>query len=123
MHTENELGNHCATKGEHTCPSRCIHCHGPHAADDTKCELRPKAIGPPLTKTQVSAVRKINADARLRKQAEAGCVKPAANSTPTQNRAATPAASGQTQPTTIKSINPYEVLIIEDQSMDQVQSQ
>ncbi|CAD6500739.1 BgTH12-06446, partial [Blumeria graminis f. sp. triticale] len=75
-HTENEHGNHCAATGEHTCPTRYVYCHGPHAADDARCELKPKATGPPLTKAQVSAVRKVNADARMRRQAEAGCAKP-----------------------------------------------
>lgn len=40
-HTEQEHKNLCAGPSEHTCPPKCIHCHGPHPADFTKCELRP----------------------------------------------------------------------------------
>ncbi|CCU81843.1 endonuclease/reverse transcriptase [Blumeria hordei DH14] len=61
-------------------------------------DLRPKPSGPPKTKNQVTAIRQINADARLRKQAEAGCIKATASPKTTHTTAATPAEIGQTQP-------------------------
>ena len=34
----------------HTCIARCIHCHGPYAADSLECLLRPQANRAPLTR-------------------------------------------------------------------------
>ena len=121
-HSEKYHANQCGATGQHVCPNRCIHCHGPHPADDVSCDLRPKPSGPPKTKNQVSAIRQINADARLRKQAEAGCIKATASPKTPRTTAATPAEIGQTQPVSVKSINPYEVLLTGDQSNDQAQS-
>ncbi|KAI1005026.1 hypothetical protein K3495_g3187 [Podosphaera aphanis] len=74
-HSENQHSNICATSGAgHTCPNRCIDCHGPHPPNDSTRKLRPKASVSPLAKTQVSSVHNVCAAARLRKQAEAGCV-------------------------------------------------
>ena len=73
-------------------PPRCIHCHGPHIANDTAYELRPKPNPPPKSKPQISAIKKISAEARLRYQAEAGCVKPSPEiSNVTQQIISTPA--------------------------------
>ncbi|KAI1005320.1 hypothetical protein K3495_g2898 [Podosphaera aphanis] len=79
QHTEDGHGNQYAATSEHICPPRCIHCHGPHPADDIKRELRPKASSSPKTKAQVSAIRQISAESRLRRQTEAGCVMPSAD--------------------------------------------
>lgn len=72
-HTEQEHKNLCAGPSEHTCPPKCIHCHGPHPADFIKCELRPCPTKSQKTKTQIAAIRRVFAESRLRSQAEAGC--------------------------------------------------
>ncbi|KAI0995073.1 hypothetical protein K3495_g13108 [Podosphaera aphanis] len=65
-HSENQHSNNCAVSGAgHTCPNRCINCHGLYPANDSTCELRLKASIPPLTKAQVSSVRCVCAAARL----------------------------------------------------------
>ena len=33
-HSENNHSTRCATVSPHTCPARCLHCEGPHPADD-----------------------------------------------------------------------------------------
>ncbi|CCU81551.1 endonuclease/reverse transcriptase [Blumeria hordei DH14] len=97
-HSEKDHANQCGATGQYICPNRCIHYHGPHPADDVSCDLRPKPSGPPKIKNQVTAIRQINADARLWKQAEAGCIKATAKLKTMHTAAATPAEIGQTQP-------------------------
>lgn len=57
----------------HDCPSRCLHCHGPHAADSLECLLRPQPKAAPLSKAQKSQIRQTCAEARLRIRNTAGC--------------------------------------------------
>lgn len=76
---ELENANQCAAKSGHICPPKCIHCHGPHLADIPKFELRPNPSKVSKTKTQITAIRQINAEARLCTQADAGCIKTAKN--------------------------------------------
>ncbi len=71
-HTEEGHTNHCNTPGSHTCPSRCVHCHGPHAADSPECLLRPNP-NTPRTKAQIAEIRKTCSATRLRIRTEAGC--------------------------------------------------
>jgi len=113
-HSEETHGNLCAATGDHTCPCRCIHCHGPHPADDPKCELRPKPSSPPKSKAQVSAIRRIGSEARMRKQAEAGCVKP--TSTLSSTPCGTTTINLRATPSSTRSNNPYEALAVVDQS-------
>ncbi|KAI0996381.1 hypothetical protein K3495_g11799 [Podosphaera aphanis] len=134
QHLENEHGNLCGANGQHTCPNRCIHCHGPHPADDTNCELRPTTSGPPKSKAQVSAIRHINSEARIQRQAVAGC----ANSlttrlpktqveNPDKTVASTPkesivaATAPMASPKSIISRNSYEALVEEPQSDNNMQ--
>lgn len=110
-HLEDKHGNLCAATGAHSCPNRCIHCHGPHSADDKNCELRPKTSGTPKTKAQVSEIRRINAAARMRKQAEAGCVKRTTSSSQTAD--CRRALMTQPAQDSIASHNPYGALAVE----------
>lgn len=129
LHTEIDHTNLCSAEAGHVCPPRCIHCHGPHAADYSNCDLYPKPSGPPKTKSQVSAIRRINAEARMRQQAELGCVKPTTDpslittATSTQNLTASPAAGNKSHPDTARSNNLYAVLDTVEQSNDQIDSQ
>lgn len=129
QHTEIDHTNLCSAQAGHICPPRCIHCHGPHAADYSNCDLRPKPTGPPKTKSQVSAIRRINAEARMRQQAEHGCVKPTTDPSPittvtsTQNITASPAAGNKSHPNTARSNNLYAALDTVEQSNDQIVSQ
>ncbi|CCU76433.1 endonuclease/reverse transcriptase [Blumeria hordei DH14] len=76
QHTEKDHNNLCAAPAGHIYPWRCIHCHGPHPADDPTCELRPQPSNPPKIKSQVIDIRRIFSGACIRCQVEAGCVKP-----------------------------------------------
>ncbi|POS87109.1 hypothetical protein EPUL_000842 [Erysiphe pulchra] len=76
QHSELEHASHCADGSGHICPPNCIHCHGPHPADDPKCELRPNPSRAPKTKTQIFIKCQISSEARLRIQADASYIKP-----------------------------------------------
>jgi hypothetical protein len=58
QHTEEGHTNHCTAVGPHTCPPRCLHCHGPHPADYDQCLLRPSKPGSCFTKAQQAEIRK-----------------------------------------------------------------
>lgn len=73
QHNEQNHKNLCSGPADHTCPPKCIHCHGPHPSDYNKCELRPCPSGNPKTKEQITAIRRVCAGIRLRYQTEAGC--------------------------------------------------
>ena len=54
QHTKENHGCLCAATGDHVCPPRCIHCHGPHPADSLNCPLRPNQSSAPKSKSQMS---------------------------------------------------------------------
>ncbi|KAJ5946737.1 hypothetical protein N7454_003576 [Penicillium verhagenii] len=58
QHTEENHSNRCSTQSPHTCPPRCLHCHGPHPADYEQCLLRPSKTGSRCTKAQQAEIRK-----------------------------------------------------------------
>ncbi len=121
-HSEKQHSNNCAATGaEHICPNRCINCHGPHPANDSSCELRPKASVPPMTKAQVRSIRSAYAAARLRKQAEAGCINHKTNpvQTTTDSSATTNTESASLTST---ANNPYEVPDLEKPRNDQMET-
>ena len=57
----------------HECPPRCIHCHGPHPADDPTCPLRPRPNQRRATKGTRAELRSAGAAARLASRAKSGC--------------------------------------------------
>ena len=73
-HTEETHTTSCTAAKPHSCPARCIHCGGPHPADDLNCPLRPvlKAL---KTKSQKEAITKASKAARSRAVAAAKCSK------------------------------------------------
>jgi hypothetical protein len=73
-HLETEHTSQCNTPHPHTCPPRCLHCGGPHAADDTKCLLRPTIRGP-KTRPEKAAILSSTKPARIRACQAAGCTK------------------------------------------------
>lgn len=76
QHTEEKHVNQCAGPASHSCPPGCIHCHGPHPAHDSACELRPKSSSFWKTKFQITAICRIYTEALFRRQAEMGFIKP-----------------------------------------------
>ena len=71
QHLEN---SHPTCNGSsHVCPPRCIHCHGPHPADDPNCPLRPRPNQKPVTKKAKAELRSAGAAARLASRQKAGC--------------------------------------------------
>lgn len=97
-HIETTHTSKCNTKGPHTCPARCIHCGGPHAADFPQCPLRPihKVL---KTKEQSIATRKIGKAARKRAEAAALCTRISIPDTLMEEELITPTLS-PTIPTT-----------------------
>src|ERR1700726_2099779 len=71
-HSEAEHVTRCTTAQPHTCPARCLHCSGPHAADDLNCPLRPSSKEP-ATKTQRLAITASSSADRKRAVIAAGC--------------------------------------------------
>lgn len=71
-HTEEGHVNRCAAPDPHLCPPRCLHCHGPHVADDPECLLRPKG-NTKYTKSQQAEIRKTCATNLAKARAEKGC--------------------------------------------------
>lgn len=69
----NEANHPICSSTPHDCPSRCLHCHGPHAADSLECLLRPRPNASPLSKAQKTQIRQTCAEARLRICNSAGC--------------------------------------------------
>jgi hypothetical protein len=82
--TEHSEADHpICSSTPHDCPPRCLHCHGPHAADSLECLLRPRPNAPPLSKTQKSQIRQTCAEASLRIRSSAGCSLKTATATET----------------------------------------
>ncbi|POS85577.1 hypothetical protein EPUL_003372 [Erysiphe pulchra] len=87
-----------AGPADHKFPPRCIHCRGPHLSDSSSCELRPKATCPPKSKEQISTIRRMYTEERLKCQTKAGCLKPLAQNSASQikNIASSPLTSNST---------------------------
>src|ERR1700761_6136614 len=73
-HTEEGHSNRCSAPSPHQCPPRCLHCHGPHPADDLGCFLRPSKPSTAFTKTQKSEIRKSCSAALARTRTDLGCL-------------------------------------------------
>lgn len=71
-HTEKDHSTKCNTA--HTCPARCLHCGGPHPADDPHCLLRLTYKGP-KTKSEKQAIQKTSKQTRIRACANAKCTR------------------------------------------------
>ncbi|CCU75642.1 reverse transcriptase [Blumeria hordei DH14] len=134
QHTKENHGCLCAATGDHVCLLRCIHYHWPHPADSLNYPLRPNQSSAPKSKSLVSAIRKICADARLSAQAEAGCVKAPAkdilsassnvNNSSTSSSAQAPSVdhSSSSAAKRVRLNNPFESLADEgDLNEDQMQ--
>ena len=72
QHQEENHTTRCATSGQHSCPARCLHCGGPHTADDTSCPLRPTPHGP-RTESEKKAILETSKLARIRACLAANC--------------------------------------------------
>jgi hypothetical protein len=74
-HSEENHTTRCISAKPHTCPARCMHCGGPHPADDRNCPLRLTHKGPKSKAQREDIIRKQKA-ARTRACANAKCSKP-----------------------------------------------
>lgn len=74
QHQETEHSTRCATPGQHICPARCLHCGGPHTADDMNCPLRPTHRGP-KTRSEKKAILETTKLARIRACTAANCTR------------------------------------------------
>jgi hypothetical protein len=81
-HTEENHTTQCTTTKPHSCPARCMHCGGPHPADDCNCPLRLTHKGP-LSKSQREAITRTQKEARTRACAGVNCSKAKADYIPT----------------------------------------
>jgi hypothetical protein len=72
-HLEEGHHNSCDAPSPHQCPSRCLHCHGPHPADSPTCLLRPDQGRTALTKGQKLEIRKTCSAALSQARLEKGC--------------------------------------------------
>ena len=70
-HSEADHTTYCGTPTPHQCPARCLHCGGPHPADDPSCPLRPAKN--PRSKAEKQAILNITKPARKRACLAAGC--------------------------------------------------
>ena len=104
--TEHSEADHpICSSTPHDCPPRCLHCHGPHAADSLECLLRPRPKAPPLSKTQKSQIRQTSAEARLRIRSSAGCTLTAATESATTTDSMDHTHSDTTDPPITQSLN------------------
>lgn len=55
------------------CKLKCIHCSGPHASDDTTCQLRPKASGAHPSTENKRAIRQAWNETRIRREEDSPC--------------------------------------------------
>lgn len=94
-HLEGNHSTNCTTEGPHTCPARCLHCGGPHAADNMECPLRP-VHGVPKTKSQREAITKAGKSTRARAAAAALCSRTPAPDTPMEEEAVPPSPTPKT---------------------------
>lgn len=93
-HVEEHHSTRCATPHPHQCPHRCLHCGGPHAADDRRCPLKLTFSGP-KTRAERRAILETSKLARIRACTAVNCSKedpisiqidsPSPPSTPTCN--------------------------------------
>lgn len=108
-HPEEGHTTRCATARPHTCPPRCLHCRGPHPANDPKCPLRPthKHNGP-LSKAQQEAIRQSSKAARARACAAAKCSRGPRSPQDTQmaETAPTPTREGLESPDPSPTLTP-----------------
>lgn len=75
-HSEENHSTRCVSAKPHSCPARCVHCGGPHPADDIHCPLRPTRNGPPKSKTQREVIIKTLKATRTKACAAAKCIRP-----------------------------------------------
>jgi hypothetical protein len=73
QHTEVNHTNRCNTQPPHTCPPRCLHCHGPHPADHEQCLLRPNKTGTRHTKLQQAEIRRTGSQELAKARLEGQC--------------------------------------------------
>jgi hypothetical protein len=71
-HTQAAHTSKCRAALPHTCPPRCLHCGGPHPADDKDCPLRPSQKGL-KSKADRQTLQPIAKAARKKAVLEAGC--------------------------------------------------
>ena len=88
-HTEETHTTSCTATKPHSCPARCIHCGGPHLADDHNCPLRP-VLKAPKTKSQKEVITKASKAARSRAVAAAKCSKTPVTDSLMEGQPATP---------------------------------
>ena len=74
QHTEETHTTRCTTANPHICPARCIHCSGPHPADEPKCPLHP-SHKVPKTRSQQTTITETCKAACVQACAAAGCSK------------------------------------------------
>jgi hypothetical protein len=72
QHQEADHTTRCDTSSPHICPARCLHCGGPHKADDPSCPLRLTPRGP-KTRSEKKAILEISKLARIRACTAANC--------------------------------------------------
>jgi hypothetical protein len=72
QHQETEHSTRYTTPGQHICPARCLHCGGPHIADNMSCPLRPTHRGP-KTRSEKKAILETSKLARIRACTAANC--------------------------------------------------
>lgn len=63
----------CHAIGPHECPPKCLHCKGPHLADDLSCPLRPVPLRP-KTKPEIATILTASKAARKRAIVASNCV-------------------------------------------------
>jgi hypothetical protein len=88
QHTEEDHINRCSSQPPHTCPPRCLHCHGPHPADYEKCLLRPGKAGTRCSKAQQAEIRKISSLELAKAREERQCCMKAPEPSQDQDMAA-----------------------------------
>jgi hypothetical protein len=89
-HTEVKHTSSCIATLPHQCPAKCLHCGGPHPADDPNCPLRPTPARLPKTRPQIEAITKANKAARSRAVTAAKCCKAPITDVPMEEQPATP---------------------------------
>jgi hypothetical protein len=87
-HTEEKHTTSCTATPLHYCPAKCLHCRGPHPADDRNCPLR-LSLGP-KTRSQKEAITRANKAARSRAVIAAKCCKTPIADIPMEEQPATP---------------------------------
>ena len=72
-HNADSHTSSCNAVAPHQCPPKCLHCKGPHPADEPSCPLRPVPLHP-KTKPEMTTILKASKAARKRAIAAANCV-------------------------------------------------